>query len=104
MTEKLIRDLIPEIARANGDTLVLRQATPDEVDALLMSKLDEERCEFLDAESTVDQLVELADLLEVINALACRRGASFDVLVEIAQQKRAQRGAFEQGWVMEVPS
>ena len=46
-------------------------------------------------------LEELADLLEVIEALAEQLGSSLDEIMELKQRKRSKRGGFEQGLWLE---
>lgn len=69
---KLVRDLIPSIIAANGGTAVTRPMEPKEYRAALHAKLAEESEELRAAAEPADKLNELADLLEVVMALARR--------------------------------
>ena len=59
---------------------------------MLDAKLNEELAEYQESKS----MEELADLLEVIRAVAMARGSSIDEVEEIRRDKAAKRGAFEQ--------
>ena len=87
---KLVRDRIPEIMEANGELPITR--TLDSVAYLkcLEEKLDEEVQEFHESKEPE----ELADILEVIYALAEAHGYSKQELLEIYDRKHAARGGF----------
>ena len=85
---KLVRDRIPEIIEANGQTCVTKVLGQEEYLKMVDAKLTEELSEYYK-----DQNVEeLADLLEVIYAAAEARGCSKEELENIRQQKARQRG------------
>jgi predicted house-cleaning noncanonical NTP pyrophosphatase (MazG superfamily) len=91
---KLVRDRIPEIIGSRGDRAVTRVL--DEVgyrDALL-AKLVEEAQEASGADAE-ELPVELADVLEVLRALAKALGMSWEQLVALAADKQTRRGGFE---------
>lgn len=88
---KLIRDNIPEIIAANGGKTEIRQLSDEEYIACLERKLDEEVEEF-HRDKTAE---ELADILEVVYALAATAGCSRELLTEIYQKKHEVRGGFE---------
>lgn len=98
MTEfhKLVRDRIPELIRADGRTPVVRVLAGNELRAALLAKLGEEASEAAAATPT-DLPEELADVVEVVRALAHGAGLSLDDVLRLADDKREQRGAFEQG-------
>ncbi len=87
---KLIRDKIPEIAMAKGETMLTHVASDAEYSALLKEKLFEEVIEFMDSESPE----ELADILEIIRALAEHKSISMHQLYALRDKKRAERGGF----------
>ena len=104
MREKLIRDRIPELARADGRTLALRSAGPDEWARLLGLKLVEETQEVLGAlasGSSAELLEELADLQTVLEEVAHRNGISRNEVDRRAEAKRAERGGFDRGFVLQ---
>ncbi len=91
---KLVRDRIPEIITKQGLTLTTRILEADEYLTELRTKLQEETNEFLTAESSSEAIEELADMLEVIHALAERHGASVQELERIRADKADKRGGF----------
>ncbi|XVV02472.1 nucleoside triphosphate pyrophosphohydrolase [Actinosynnema sp. CA-248983] len=88
--EKLVRDRIPELIEREGRQACVRVAQPNEYHHLLRQKLAEEVREFLDG----DDPEELADILEVLLALAQDVGLSAGDLETIRAVKAAERGAF----------
>jgi predicted house-cleaning noncanonical NTP pyrophosphatase (MazG superfamily) len=97
--EKLVRDRIPEIVRASGREAESRVATPDERAALLRAKLYEEAGEY---EASGDP-AELADLLEVVYALADLHGLTPFDLEDQRANKAAERGGFDARLVLRLP-
>lgn len=87
---KLVRDKIPEIMRAAGQVAVVHAADPVEFQMLLRMKLIEEVDEFL----TSQEPEELADILEVLYALADSLGLDAAGLEALRQGKAELRGAF----------
>lgn len=92
MTEynKLVRDKIPEIIKSKGETPVTRILGKDEYRQKLIKKLTEEVGEF-GKENNAD---ELADILEVVYALANDLGVGKNELEDIRANKSAKRGGF----------
>jgi len=94
---KLVRDLIPEIIKANGQTAVIRTLDDQEYLTELVKKLHEECAEF-----TADlSLEELADVQEVVLALA-EALASRQELERVRAAKAARRGAFKDKLFLET--
>lgn len=107
MYEKLIRDLIPELARAEGRELQVRVARDAELGRLLSRKLIEEASEVGDALATGDRAAlveELADLHAVLQAVAHRHGIAYQEVVATAECKEARRGGFDAGLVLGEPA
>lgn len=88
---KLVRDFIPEIIKASGKRCVYSVLSDEEYLAMLDEKLNEELAEYQESKS----MEELADLLEVIRAVAIARRSSIDEVEGIRQDKAAKRGGFE---------
>jgi predicted house-cleaning noncanonical NTP pyrophosphatase (MazG superfamily) len=88
---KLIRDKIPEIIESKGGKAEIRVLTDDEYAFYLEAKLGEEVGEY-HRDKTAE---ELADILEVVYALAATIGCSKEELLEIYQQKHDARGGFK---------
>ena len=89
---KLVRDKIPEIIASGGATPLTRILETEEYLSCLEAKLDEEVREFHESKSPE----ELADILEVVCALAEAQGCSREQLQQIFDAKHAARGGFAQ--------
>ena len=88
---KLVRDRIPEIIEADGNTCITEVLPDDRYLQMLDAKLDEELAEYQESKS----LEELADLLEVMRAVVKARGWTWEQLELVRQEKTAKRGGFE---------
>src|SRR5512140_3338267 len=73
--EKLVRDGIPARLDAACVPYEIRAALPEEMRGLLLAKLGEEVAELLVATSDADALDEIADISEVLAAIASLCGA-----------------------------
>ena len=89
---KLVRDRIPELIAAGGETPVIRVLEDGEYLSRLEDKLDEEVAEY----HRSGEPEELADILEVVWALAAARGISGEALTTLRQKKREARGGFSE--------
>jgi predicted house-cleaning noncanonical NTP pyrophosphatase (MazG superfamily)/NTP pyrophosphatase (non-canonical NTP hydrolase) len=90
---KLVRDRIPEIIRGDGLDPVITTADPAKYAARLRDKLGEEVAEFLASDGDP---MELADILEVVYALAAAGGTGPAELESLRAAKAASNGAFTQ--------
>jgi predicted house-cleaning noncanonical NTP pyrophosphatase (MazG superfamily) len=90
---KLVRDRIPQIIRSTGAEPVTYVADDAEYDQRLRMKLREEVDEFLDSDNDPE---ELADILEVVYALAGRAGLTPRQLEARRESKANARGGFAQ--------
>ena len=88
---KLVRDRIPEIIEADGRMCTTEILLDDRYLQMLDAKLNEELAEYQESKS----LEELADLLEVMRAVASTRGWNWEQVEQVRQEKAAQRGGFE---------
>lgn len=88
---KLVRDRIPAIIEAGGKTCVWETLPEAEYLRALDTKLEEELAEYQESKS----IEELADLLEVIRAVAAARGCDWAQLEQLRQEKFIARGGFE---------
>ena len=98
---KLVRDKIPEIMRSNGDEPIVRVVRGPELLNALENKFLEEHEEYLAATTPDAKLEELADVMEVVFALAVQLGASKEKLLEVWNKKRQERGSFIEGYYLE---
>ena len=92
--QKLIRDRLPAIMRAQGLQVFDRRLNDAEFIAALKDKLLEEAQEVGAATSLADLIDELADVMEVIAALADASGVPLQAVEERRQAKRTERGGF----------
>ena len=88
---KLVRDRIPEIIEASGNTCITEILSDEDYLRMLDAKLDEELAEY-HADQNIE---ELADLIEVIQACAVARGYTIEELERVRAEKTAKRGGFE---------
>lgn len=88
---KLVRDRIPEIIENDGKTCICETLSDEDYLRLLDEKLNEELVEYQESKS----LEELADLLEVIQAVVKARGWTLEDLEQVRADKADRRGGFE---------
>ena len=91
---KLVRDNIPEIIVGNGGTPFTRILDDSEYKSELERKLNEEYQEVLGTTTSDERIEELADMLEIIDALANLEGKTLDDVKNVADQKKLKRGGF----------
>lgn len=92
---KLVRDKIPNIIKEKGETPVVRTLDESEYKNELEKKLYEEYKEVIEATGS-DRVEELADMLEVIRALANLENKNLNDVISVADRKNEKRGAFEE--------
>lgn len=93
---KLVRDRIPEIIERSGKKYTTRVLEQTEYIKELKKKSFEELEEYTNVENDEEALGELADLLEIIHALAENYGASIEKVEELRKQKAEERGGFKE--------
>jgi len=98
---KIVRDGIPALLERLNKHPVARRLAGPALALGLRAKLDEEIAEFDAASSQEARLGELADVLEVVVALAASEGAGENELNRHRTAKAAARGAFAEGWFLE---
>lgn len=89
--DKLVRDKIPEIIMKSGKTCLVEVLDNDKYVDLLDKKLFEEMLEYYQDKS----VEELADIVEVIYAIAKSRGLSVEEFEKIRNKKADERGGFD---------
>ncbi len=87
---KLVRDKIPEIIEADGKTCKTRILGDEEYLAALEEKLNEEVAEYQKDKN----LEEMADVLEVLQAICIAKGYSLEELEAMRAKKAGKRGGF----------
>ncbi|MFX0107471.1 MAG: nucleoside triphosphate pyrophosphohydrolase [Candidatus Hodarchaeota archaeon] len=98
MTEKLVRDKIPDLIKEDGGAPIIRIADPDEFDILLRKKLVEESEEFVSSGNSE----EIADILEVIFAILRIRSLDMAQIESMRIEKKLSRGGFEKMYVLNM--
>ena len=88
---KLVRELIPDIIEREGNECRTRILSDEEYLKMLDAKLDEELLEYHQDQN----IEELADLLELIQAAAIARGYTLEELEAVRAEKAKKRGGFE---------
>ena len=88
---KAIRDKIPEIIQKDGHTCNIQTLSDEKFLVEIEKKLSEEVAEYQNDKNPE----ELADILEVIYAIAQLKGISKEELEKIRIKKLQDRGGFE---------
>ena len=95
---KLVRDFIPDIIAENGDSAdFVTLASRKEFLAALLAKILEESDEVRGAVETEDPAEiakEIADVREVLDAIADEFAIPKDEIERVQQERRRKRGAF----------
>lgn len=89
---KLIRDKIPQIIAASGGKCETEVLSEEMYLVKLEEKLSEELNEYLHSKEPE----ELADLLEVVEAVAWAKGMDWEQLNATKEAKREKRGGFRE--------
>ena len=91
---KLVRDGIPDIIISNNETPVTGILDDAEYKKALEEKLYEEYEEVISSDGC-ERCEELADMIEVIRALAKLENKTLEEIISLADEKRAKRGGFD---------
>ena len=92
---KLVRDRILEIIESDGLAYNARILEPSELLKEVKAKMIEEAKEFHAAETAIESVEELADVLELIHTALNTLGVTYEELNEVRLQKKVKRGGFE---------
>lgn len=90
---KLVRDKLPAIIEANGETPTTRILSDTEYGDHLLAKLREECDEA--TQDGADIVEEFADMLEVMLAICAHRGIPMANIESVRKAKLEHRGGFE---------
>jgi len=96
---KLVRDKIPEIIKKDNISPKYYAAGHEEYYKALIVKLNEEVTEFIKS----NNIEELADILEVVYAIAEHNNIEKDKLEEIRIKKALERGQFKNKTILVFP-
>ncbi|MCD1295204.1 hypothetical protein CUJ83_09360 [Methanocella sp. CWC-04] len=94
---KLVRDRIPEIMRASGKSPHVKRLDGPGLKKALKEKLVEEAIELKDAENIKE---ELADVLEVLDAIMENYSLDINEIERIKDMKRREKGGFKEGYFL----
>lgn len=93
---KLVRDKIPKIIESNGKEYSTKVLHDEDYIKYLKKKAYEELNEYCAAETDGEVVEELADLLEVIRALAKQHGSTIEEVEAVRKDKAVKRGGFQE--------
>jgi predicted house-cleaning noncanonical NTP pyrophosphatase (MazG superfamily) len=93
---KLVRDKIPQIIESKGKRFSAKVLNDEDYIKYLKEKAYEELDEYCAAETDGEAVEELADLLEVISALADHHGYSIEEVEAVRKDKAEKRGVFRE--------
>lgn len=88
---KLIRDKIPEIIEDAGNDYEIEVLNDEDYFEALNKKLEEELEEYRQSE----EIMELADLVEIIYAILDYKDISHSEFQKMRKEKQKERGGFE---------
>lgn len=94
--DKLVRDRIPEIIEASGNKCEIEVVSDEVALEYLYKKLNEEVGELLEDKN----LNEIADCLEVLFAIGAKYGYSEDEVLGRRNEKKLERGGFENNLIL----
>ena len=92
---KLTRDKVPKIIKDSGDIPEVEILDAAAYSKKLDEKLLEECHEVLSAVDIDSKIEEMADVIEVLYAMADVLGVTADEIEKVRLNKREERGAFE---------
>ncbi len=93
---KLVRDKIPEIIEAKGIKVSTKILSNEEYIKELKTKCLEEVDEYMTAKTDQEAKEELADIIEVLNAIVKTHESSMEEIESIRLQKKQERGGFQE--------
>ena len=99
---KLVRDKIPDVIKKNTGKKVLSRTIDEDEEylAYLMKKVEEESQELSQADDKEHVIEEIADVLELIDALTAFYDVDMSVVKKVQKEKARQRGGFENRLLM----
>lgn len=94
--DKLVRDRIPEIIESSGNKCDIEVVSDEVALDYLYKKLNEEVSELIEDKN----LEEIADVMEVLFAIASKYGYSEKDVLDKRDEKKSARGGFENNLVL----
>jgi predicted house-cleaning noncanonical NTP pyrophosphatase (MazG superfamily) len=93
---KLVRDNIPRQIQAKGQLPITKTLDQSQFIAEVKKKLIEEAQEVYTATSREELIEEIADVLEVVDALASAEGITQTEINSVREQKNLEKGTFKE--------
>jgi predicted house-cleaning noncanonical NTP pyrophosphatase (MazG superfamily) len=97
---KLVRDRVPAMLMGSGHKTVSKTLVGKELLTALRAKIDEELVEYDAAPDDGAAAGELADLVEVIMAVARQRGYDEEAIARLRATKTLEHGAYGMGYFL----
>jgi predicted house-cleaning noncanonical NTP pyrophosphatase (MazG superfamily) len=97
---KLVRDKIPTRIAARQELEATKTVPRNTLKSFLVGKMLEEALEVREGETVQERRIELADVIEIVRALATLDGLSLEEIIAAADAKRDKLGGFESGKVL----
>lgn len=94
--DKLVRDRIPEIIESSGNKCEIEVVSDEVALDYLYKKLNEEVSELIEDKN----LEEIADVMEVLFAIASKYGYNEKDVLDKRDEKKSARGGFENNLVL----
>ncbi|GAA3663788.1 nucleoside triphosphate pyrophosphohydrolase [Asaccharospora irregularis] len=94
--DKLVRDRIPEIIESSGNKCDIEVVSDEVALDYLYKKLNEEVSELIEDKN----LEEIADVMEVLFAIASKYGYNEKDVLDKRDEKKSARGGFENNLVL----
>lgn len=98
--KKLVRDKIPTIMRLAGLSPEVAIVSSEDRLFWLLKKIQEEISELTETPN----VEECADVYEVLIAIAVELGHSKKAVLDTARMKKEEKGGFEEGVILSIPS
>jgi predicted house-cleaning noncanonical NTP pyrophosphatase (MazG superfamily) len=100
---KLIRDNIPEIIRADNAEPVYRTLDDSEFIGELFKKLSEETKELIaaNAKDKIELMKEIGDVYEVIDYIIKECGLNQAEIIKLKEERKQKRGGFDKKLFLE---
>jgi predicted house-cleaning noncanonical NTP pyrophosphatase (MazG superfamily) len=97
---KIVRNKIPDRIAARQELGASIEIPENMREAFLIGKILEEALEVRDSPSPEERTIELADVLEIVRALAQLAGVSLADVITAADKKRDKLGGFDHGQLL----
>jgi len=92
---KLIRDKIPDKIKNKGSALEIRELSDEEFEKELIKKVEEEASGLQKAESREDFISEIADVMDILEAIKRLKNISDEEIKKAQQESLEKKGGFD---------